>query len=103
MNHNAIKPGEKFHWEVSRRKFLTLSAATAGALAAGGIPFMGDSESTPAVGRSTHLPPVKFDREVYTLCEQCVWRCGVRAKVLDGKIYKLDGNPNHPHSNGMLC
>ena len=40
---------------------------------------------------------------MYTLCEQCVWRCGVRAKVKADKLVKLDGNPFHPHSNGMLC
>ena len=41
--------------------------------------------------------------EIFTLCEMCVWRCGVTAKVKDGRIVKLDGNPNHPHSRGMLC
>ena len=48
-------------------------------------------------------PPTQFDREVATLCEMCVWRCGVRAKVKDDRVYKLDGNPFHPHSRGMLC
>ena len=48
-------------------------------------------------------PPTQFDREVATLCEMCVWRCGVRAKVKDERIYKLEGNPFHPHSRGMLC
>jgi len=33
----------------------------------------------------------------------CVWRCGLQAKVKGGKVYKLDGNPYHPHSRGMLC
>ena len=51
----------------------------------------------------TGAPSVQFDREVYTLCEGCVWRCGVRAKVRGDKLVKLDGNPFHPHSNGMLC
>jgi thiosulfate reductase/polysulfide reductase chain A len=33
----------------------------------------------------------------------CVWRCGVLAKVVNGKVVKLDGNPEQPHSNGKLC
>ena len=37
------------------------------------------------------------------MCEMCVWRCGVRAKVRDGRVVKLDGNPDHPHSRGKLC
>ena len=95
-----IKVGDVFSWEMSRRQFVGLSAAAAGALALGALPR---TTSPAAPARDSHMPPVKFDREVYTLCEQCVWRCGLRAKVLDGKVYKLDGNPHHPHSNGMLC
>ena len=38
-----------------------------------------------------------------TMCEICVWRCGVLAKVEDGRVVKLEGNPDHPHSKGNLC
>ena len=37
------------------------------------------------------------------MCEMCVWRCGVLAKVKDGRVVKLEGNPDHPHSLGKLC
>jgi thiosulfate reductase/polysulfide reductase chain A len=43
------------------------------------------------------------DGYIPTMCEMCVWRCGVLAKVKDGKVVKLEGNPEHPHSNGKLC
>ena len=33
----------------------------------------------------------------------CVWRCGVLARVRDGRVVKLEGNPDHPHSRGKLC
>ena len=102
MSNREIKIGDVFNWELSRRQFLGVSAATLGGLALGSIPFaprLRDASST----ISADLPPTQFDREVFTLCEQCVWRCGLRAKVKDGKVYKLDGNPSHPHSNGMLC
>ena len=50
-----------------------------------------------------HLPGPGADYVVPTLCEMCVWRCGVRAKVLNGKVRKLEGNPDHLHSQGNLC
>ena len=37
------------------------------------------------------------------MCEMCVWRCGLIAKVRNGRVVKLDGNPEHPHSRGHLC
>ncbi|MDP1825661.1 MAG: molybdopterin-dependent oxidoreductase [Archangium sp.] len=43
------------------------------------------------------------DRVVPTFCELCFWKCGVLASVKDEKVYKLEGNPKHPLSNGKLC
>jgi len=43
------------------------------------------------------------DGYIPTMCEMCVWRCGVLARVKDGKVVKLEGNPDHPHSHGKLC
>ncbi len=91
--------------EISRRKFLGLSLGVAA-----GTSILGKYALSPttapaadSAAASDYYPPTSFDREVYTLCEMCVWRCGVIAKVKDGKVVKLDGNPNHPHSRGMLC
>ncbi|MGB8648133.1 MAG: molybdopterin-dependent oxidoreductase [Anaerolineae bacterium] len=104
MSDSDIRVGEVFDWKLTRRRFLGLSAAAAGMLALSQLPLPpGRSAPAKAPALPAHTPPVQFDREVYTLCEQCVWRCGLRAKVLNGKVYKLDGNPHHPHSNGMLC
>ena len=101
---DEIKVGQTFEWKMTRRQFLGASAAMAGALALSRLPVPpGRSAPAASPAPSAHTPPVKFDREVFSICEQCVWRCGLRAKVLNGKVYKLDGNPNHPHSNGMLC
>ncbi len=105
MSGRNIKVGDVFDWQVSRREFLGAGAVAVGGLALGSLASAQApaGSSQPAVRGTVNHPPVKFDREVYTLCEQCVWRCGLRAKVLDGMVYKLDGNPFHPHSNGMLC
>ncbi|MHB1134909.1 MAG: molybdopterin-containing oxidoreductase family protein [Chloroflexota bacterium] len=106
-----VKVGDVFRWRLSRRRLLGLAAAGAGSAAMGALPTGTGALSAPAAPpaagasapTSSHRPPVRFDREIYTLCEQCVWRCGLRAKVYQGKVRKLDGNPYHPHSNGMLC
>lgn len=94
---------------ISRRKFLRWvgAGAVASAVAASGLDLLrplsaGAATQNARPSRYT-APPTRFDREVATLCEMCVWRCGVRAKVKDERIYKLEGNPFHPHSRGMLC
>ncbi|MCX6031908.1 MAG: molybdopterin-dependent oxidoreductase [Chloroflexi bacterium] len=93
---------------VSRRQFLGWAGASvvAGAVAASGLDLLrplGTGAATHATRRPSDAPPTQFDREVTSLCEMCVWRCGLRAKVKDERIYKLEGNPFHPHSRGMLC
>ncbi len=85
--------------QFSRREFLKLSGAAAGALAA--------SQFMPPVvakaARTADLVDADGDGYITTLCEMCVWRCGVRARVKNGRIVKLEGNPDHPHSRGKLC
>jgi thiosulfate reductase/polysulfide reductase chain A len=33
----------------------------------------------------------------------CLWRCGVVAHVVEGRVVKLEGHPENPKSNGRLC
>ena len=84
---------------LSRRDFLIIGGAAAGALAVGQfIP--------PAVARAAAeagFLNAEGDGVIPTMCEMCVWRCGVLAKVRDGRVVKLEGNPEHPHSRGKLC
>lgn len=98
---------KKIPYQFSRRQFLGLSAGVvAGTAALSGldvIHLLEPDNTAPATPPTDYYPPTSFDREVFTLCEQCVWRCGVRAKVKDGRVYKLEGNGFHPHSRGMLC
>jgi thiosulfate reductase / polysulfide reductase chain A len=85
--------------KVSRRDFLKLGTAAIGALAVGQfIP--------PPVAQAARVAG-ELDSNgsgyISTLCEMCVWRCGVRAKVIENRVVKLEGNPEHPHSHGRLC
>jgi len=84
---------------LSRRDFLKLGAASAGALAVGQmLPPMAAKAA-----RESGLLNAVGDGVISTMCEMCVWRCGVLAKIVDGRVVKLDGNPEHPHSRGNLC
>jgi molybdopterin-containing oxidoreductase family iron-sulfur binding subunit len=38
-----------------------------------------------------------------TTCRECPAGCGVLAKNRDGRVIKLEGNPNHPINRGALC
>ncbi len=86
-------------YTISRRDFLKLGAASASALAVGG---MLPPQVAQAAREAGHLD-AQGDGTIPSMCEMCVWRCGLLAKVRDGRVVKLDGNPEHPHSRGNLC
>jgi len=33
----------------------------------------------------------------------CACRCGIRVHLRDGEVRYIDGNPNHPLNNGVIC
>jgi thiosulfate reductase / polysulfide reductase chain A len=84
---------------ISRRDFLKVSGASVGALVLG--QFL-----PPQVAEAARLSGVLDATDsgyIPSMCEMCVWRCGLLAKVEAGRVVKLEGNPDHPHSNGKLC
>jgi thiosulfate reductase/polysulfide reductase chain A len=85
--------------ELSRRNFLKLGAVTAGALSVGQML----SPMVAQAAQDAGLLNASGDGFVPSMCEMCVWRCGLIAKVRKGRVVKLDGNPEHPHSKGHLC
>ncbi|GHT78994.1 hypothetical protein FACS1894104_2970 [Actinomycetota bacterium] len=42
-------------------------------------------------------------KKVRTMCHDCHTKCGVVLTVEDGVITGVEGDPNHPISEGMLC
>jgi len=84
---------------ISRRDFLKVGAAGAGALALGQMLPAPVAKAAKASG----LLNEAGSGTISSMCEMCVWRCGVRAKIVEGRVVKLDGNPEHPHSRGNLC
>jgi thiosulfate reductase/polysulfide reductase chain A len=84
---------------ISRRDFLKLGTAAAGAVALGQMlpPLVAQA------AREAGQLNAEGDGFIHSMCEMCVWRCGLIAKVVKGRVVKLDGNPEHPHSRGNLC
>jgi thiosulfate reductase/polysulfide reductase chain A len=95
----------KQYVQLTRRQFMkgATVAGTGAALAKAGVFDVDTAQAQGGVGTTNFLPGPTADYQVNTMCEMCVWRCGVTAKVRNGVIEKLDGNPNHPHSEGHLC
>ncbi|MCU7959719.1 MAG: molybdopterin oxidoreductase family protein [gamma proteobacterium symbiont of Bathyaustriella thionipta] len=38
-----------------------------------------------------------------TTCYMCACRCGIRVTLRDGEVRHIEGNPAHPHNQGVLC
>jgi anaerobic selenocysteine-containing dehydrogenase len=42
-------------------------------------------------------------KKIRTACRSCHGGCGIIAQVKDGKVIKVEGDPNSPISHGTLC
>jgi thiosulfate reductase / polysulfide reductase chain A len=83
-----------------RREFIRISSyGLAGAAALGGV----TTNWFDLYGSSLPDPNTDGDRIVPTFCELCFWKCGILAHVKDGRVTKIQGNPNDPLSQGHLC
>ena len=38
-----------------------------------------------------------------TTCYMCACRCGIRVHLQDGVVRYIDGNPDHPLNQGVIC
>jgi len=90
---------------MDRRRFLTVLGATGGAAAAASAC---DIHPEP----TEHLVPYLVPPEnqvpgiatyYATTCRECAAGCGLHAKVREGRVIKLEGNPESPINQGRLC
>jgi anaerobic selenocysteine-containing dehydrogenase len=85
---------------IGRRTFLKLAGAAA---AAGGLYKLGLVGLESLASPEEQLPGPSSDRQMLGICRLCAGGCGLSARVVDGRVVKLDGNPYHPNNQGKLC
>ena len=90
---------------MDRRRFLTVLGATGGAAAAASAC---DIHAEPTEHLVPYLVPpenqVPGTATYYaTTCRECAAGCGLHAKVREGRVIKLEGNPESPINQGRLC
>jgi thiosulfate reductase/polysulfide reductase chain A len=78
---------------LNRRQFLKLTGATGAVLAAEFGP--------PGLARAAQ--PQSTETRIPTLCEMCTSRCGIFAVVENGRVTRIEGNPDHPINLGRPC
>ncbi|MCL4764133.1 MAG: hypothetical protein KJ018_20545, partial [Burkholderiales bacterium] len=75
--------------QLSRRRFLKITAATFGTAAAA-------TQFPDAARLAGAAQAQKGLQTIPTFCEMCFWRCGGIAYVRDGRLWKFEGNPKDP-------
>jgi molybdopterin-containing oxidoreductase family iron-sulfur binding subunit len=85
---------------IGRRFFLRIVGATG--IAAGCSPAHAPEKLIPLLVPPQNMVPGKalFYR---TVCRECAAGCGVTARSREGRVVKLEGNPDDPISRGALC
>jgi len=89
--------------KISRRGFLKGSAIGVGALLFADRAIRSIGEGLTRFGMPAPWYRKGEIKITYNYCDICPWRCGVVVKSVDGRVYKIDGNPHDPKSRGMLC
>jgi len=84
-----------------RRDFLKLLGLGVAATAAGCGKPPADKLIPYLVAPNDVIPGVPY--WYATTCRECESGCGVLAKQREGRVIKLEGNPNHPVNHGGLC
>jgi len=104
----------------SRRNFLKLGAAVMSSAATIGCGKPTEQGSKPTPGsESSGEPKLKSltanpndwpdtnkyadTKKVPGMCQLCSTICGIMGHVKDGRLIKIEGNPNDPNSRGRVC
>ena len=87
--------------EVTRRGFLKLSGIV-GASSALGLNFKPVNAYAAEINKMNRL---KSAKQYTTVCAYCSCGCGLICSVDNktGKVFNIEGNPEHPISEGSLC
>ncbi len=86
---------------MKRRDFLKLSGGVCAALAS----LQLDSKFLRGLSaaEAAELPGSLGAKEVPSVCDMCFWRCPIVAKVKNGRVVKIEGNPRSPTNGTRIC
>lgn len=83
---------------LTRRDFLKISGVSAAGLTLSQLGF----DMTPVLVYATELR-IKGAKETTTVCCYCSVGCGQIVHTDKGKVINIEGDPDHPTSEGSLC
>jgi anaerobic selenocysteine-containing dehydrogenase len=86
------------HQEITRRNFVKTTAAMGAAVGLG----IGISDSLAKVDKA-RAAEASTEKIYKTSCRACIAACAVLAHVRDGRVIKIEGNPESPMSKGGVC
>lgn len=86
---------------LSRRRFLKITGASFGAAVAA-TSMSSIVKGSEKIQTKTGSK-IKGIQKIPTFCDICFWKCGAVAYLKDGKLWKIEGHPDDPLSNGRLC
>src|SRR5437870_9193820 len=86
---------------MNRRDFFRVVAASGATAAASGCQRATETILPLVVPNEQIVPGVAA--WFATVCRECPAGCGVIAKNREGRVVKLEGNPDHPVNEGALC
>src|SRR2546430_8714069 len=86
---------------MNRRDFFRVVAASGATAAASGCQRATETILPLVVPNEQIVPGVAA--WFATVCRECPGGCGVIAKNREGRVVKLEGNPDHPVNQGALC
>ena len=96
-NDIPMEPKLEIDGGVNRRDFMKTSALLGGSLLLAGasVPVIaqGQGASKDAGGVFIHHLP---ENQIYSACQQCNTNCGMKVKLVNGMVAKIDGNPYNP-------
>lgn len=89
--------------KLTRRDFIKMSA-----IGAGGAVLAGCKFPQRFVVLEPYVQPPEEQlpgviTEYASTCRQCPGGCGIIARTMNGRVIKLEGNPQHPINQGKLC
>jgi molybdopterin-containing oxidoreductase family iron-sulfur binding subunit len=86
---------------MNRRDFFKIVTTSGAAAAVGGCQQTAEHILAAVVPNPEMVPGVAS--YYATVCRECPVGCGVLARNRDGRVVKLEGNPEHPVNRGALC